>query len=390
MSSKAVAVPGRNPFRPTFGVSPPVLAGRYEILEDFTLALAEGPGAMERASLFVGGRGTGKTVMLNEVEHLARDYGWHVVAETATPGLLDRLVQQRLPELLRRIGPDFSGWRLKALSGFGVGAEWEATAKFPYRPDLRAQLAEVSDVVARTGAGGGLVLTVDEIHGGDRDELRELGATIQHCFREERSVAFVAAGLPAAVQDLLLKDKVLTFLRRGARYELGDVDLAEARHALEAPIVDGGRSIDPEALDLATRASRGYPFLIQLIGAQLWRHAGDAAMISLDIAELAVRTALPRMGRLLHEPVLADLSPVDRRFLAAMAEDEGPSRPHDIAVRMGVDDNYVSQYRLRLIAAEVIRPAGYGRVEFELPYLREYLLDRGFVDSAPEPALAAP
>ena len=189
-------------------------------------------------------------------------------------------------------------------------------------------------------------------------ELRELGATIQHCFREERPIAFVAAGLPAAVQDLLLKDKVLTFLRRGARYELGDVDLAEARHALEAPIVDGGRSIDPEALDLATRASRGYPFLIQLIGAQLWRHAGDAAVISLDIAELAVRTALPRMGRLLHEPVLADLSPVDRRFLAAMAEDDGPSRPHDLAVRMGVDDNYVSQYRLRLIAAEVIRPAG--------------------------------
>ena len=156
------------------------------------------------------------------------------------------------------------------------------------------------------------------------------------------------------------------------------------------PIVDGGRSIDPEALDLATRASRGYPFLIQLIGAQLWRHAGDAAVISLDIAELAVRTALPRMGRLLHEPVLADLSPVDRRFLAAMADDDGPSRLHDIAVRMGVDDNYVSQYRLRLIAAEVIRPAGYGRIEFELPYLREYLLDRGFVEPTPEPALAAP
>ena len=217
----------------------------------------------------------------------------------------------------------------------------------------------------------------------------KLGATIQHCFREERPIAFVAAGLPAAVQDLLLKDKVLTFLRRGARYELGDVDLAEARHALEAPIVDGGRSITSDALDVATQASRGYPFLIQLIGAQLWRHAGAAAVITLEVAELAVRTALPRMGRLLHEPVLADLSPVDRRFLAAMAEDDGPSRAHDIALRMGVDDNYVSQYRLRLIAAEVIRPAGYGRVEFDLPYLREYLVDRGLVTAAQEPALTA-
>ena len=86
--------------------------------------------------------------------------------------------------------------------------------------------------------------------------------------------------------------------------------------------------------------------------------------------------------------MLADLSPVDRRFLAAMAEDDGPSRPHDIAVRMGVDDNYVGQYRLRLIA-EVIRTAGYGRIEFELPYLREYLPRPGF-EPAPEPALAAP
>lgn len=211
---------------------------------------------------------------------------------------------------------------------------------------------------------------MDEIHGAERGELRQIGATIQHCFREQLPVSFVAAGLPAAVNDMLANDKVLTFLRRGARYELGDVDLVEAAHALEAPITDARRSITPDALDVAARASSGYPFMIQMIGAQLWRHAGDAHTIAVDTARRAVRTAMPRMGRLIHEPALADLSAGDRAFLAAMALDDGPSLMRDIAERLGVDTNYAGQYRLRLIAVEIIHEAGRGRVTFELPYLR--------------------
>ena len=45
----------------------------------------------------------------------------------------------------------------------------------------------------------------------------------------------------------------------------------------------------------------------------------------------------------------------------------------DVASRLDADANYASQYRLRLIAADMIRPAGHGRVDFTLPYLRDYL-----------------
>lgn len=37
-----------NPFKPTAGAEPPVLAGRDTVLEDFTDGLAEGPGARGR------------------------------------------------------------------------------------------------------------------------------------------------------------------------------------------------------------------------------------------------------------------------------------------------------------------------------------------------------
>ncbi len=35
--------------------------------------------------------------------------------------------------------------------------------------------------------------------------------------------------------------------------------------------------------------------------------------------------------------------------------------------------NYVSVYRNRLLAAGIIKTAGYGKVDFAAPYLREYL-----------------
>lgn len=58
-----------------------------------------------------------------------------------------------------------------------------------------------------------------------------------------------------------------------------------------------------------------------------------------------------------------------------MAKDDGPSKMADIQERLGVDVNYASQYRLRLIAAELIESSSHGYVDFALPYLREYLRD---------------
>lgn len=181
---------------------------------------------------------------------------------------------------------------------------------------LRTQVNELTDHLARRDTG--LMVTVDEIHGGSLDDLRALGAVIQHCFREERPVAFLAAGLPAAVTDLL-NDDVVTFLRRADRHHLGGVDAADVADALRQPIQESGRRI--------------------------------------------------------HEPALFDLSSIDRTFLAAMAVDEVPSRMADVAARMNVGVNYASQYRLRLIGADMIRPAGHGRVDFAVPYLRDYLRD---------------
>lgn len=361
-----------NPFTPTFGTSPPLLVGRDTDLDDFREGLRGGPGSPERATLVTGLRGTGKTVMLNAYEDVAGAEGWLVISETATPNLIDRITHEHLPRLLSEVDPRQTESRLTGVSlPGGFGADREVSERHTPRPGLRSQLNLLTDLLAERG-GGGVLITVDEVHRKGLNDLRELGTTIQHAFRERRNVAFVGAGLPSAVDDLL-SDEVSTFLRRADRRHLRTVRPEEVAAAIAVPVREAGRDITPDALQVAVAGTGGYPFMIQLVGLHAWRADSTAATIDVDQARRGVDQARRKVGQLVHASALADLSDVDRSFLAAMAHDDGSSRMADIAARLGVDATYAGQYRLRLIAAEVIEPRGHGLVDFTLPGLRDYL-----------------
>lgn len=69
----------------------------------------------------------------------------------------------------------------------------------------------------------------------------------------------------------------------------------------------------------------------------------------------------------------SDISDKDREFLCAMAEQDGPSTAGQIGHTIKSKPNVVSKYRNRLIAAGLIESAGYGKVDFAVPGLRQYL-----------------
>lgn len=202
---------------------------------------------------------------------------------------------------------------------------------------------------------------------------------MHHAFRENRELAFVGAGLAAGISDVV-NDDVLTFLRRAERHTLGSVARPDVQRAFLEPIEAAGRSISDQALQIMVNGARGYPFLLQLVGAQTWRLNPTAPEITVEDATRGVTRARRRLGELIHEPALSVASDIDKSFLLAMAHDDGPSKMADIQQRLGVDVNYASQYRLRLIAAELICPTRRGYVDFALPYLREYLREHSTTD----------
>ena len=153
---------------------------------------------------------------------------------------------------------------------------------------------------------------------------------------------------------------------------MGLVPLDSVANALKAPALEVGIEWTPEALELGTEATGGYPFMIQLVGQHAFRNT-SGGIIDESAVRAGIETARRKLGELVHEPSLADLSDVDRTFLTAMSKDDGPSRMADIAERMGVDTQYAGTYRRRLIDAEMIRPAGRCFVDYELPYIRKYL-----------------
>ena len=292
------------------------------------------------------------------------------------------MTHQHLPLLLRGLDP--AAVR-KRLSGLNIplgplgsaGADWNTVETHVVQAGLRNQIELLTDLLAADGLG--LLITLDEVHHQQIDELRQFGTTVQHAFREERELMFVGAGLSSAVSDLL-NDKVLTFLRRADRHHLGSVSRTEVARAIREPVGGAGRTIGDEALTVMVEGTGGYPFLIQLVGHRTWRlHPGTTEIIVNDARE-GVAEALRRLGSLVYEPALADASDVDKTFLLAMAKDDGPSKMADIQQRLGVNESYASQYRLRLIAAELIEPKKRGYVDFALPYLREYLRDEAVAE----------
>ncbi|GAA3523674.1 ATP-binding protein [Corynebacterium pilbarense] len=369
----------RNPFTATVGKTPPVLAGREHFLHDFDSAIWDGPGSHERISIVTGPRGVGKTVLLNEFEGVAKAHSWHVISETTTRGFTER-IRDRAYRLLQ----DEAGEPKRRLSGvtgpLNLGFTTESTSTYSPIPSLRTVLEEFFDHQAaqdeRLGQDPvGLLITLDELHYAHMNEIVEFGTTIQHLVREDREIAVAMAGIPGAVKPLLAADEgrnPVTFLRRANRIETGMVPIADVRDALDRTTSQIGVMWTENALDLAAAATGGYPFMIQLVGQHAFRNLhGD--VIDVDAVTSGIADARRKLGQLVHEPSLADLSEVDRTFLTAMSADDGPSRMSEIATRMGVDSQYAGKYRKRLIDAEMIRPTSHGFVDYELPYMREYL-----------------
>lgn len=359
-----------NPFSPSFGVSPPVLAGRQAALSDFETVFGN-VRSPSHAMLVWGPRGTGKTVLLNAFEDRATEHGWLTVSSAAATqsGLLDDITRKTM-QCLRGFEAQHGRRPGRVVSGISVGgvsvhteAAPEADALPAPQHDLESLLASLGDALAERGAG--LLITIDELHAADVSEIRQFGGVFQLASRRpERPIAFAGAALPE-LEDRLMAGAAATFLQRCGRHEIGSLSISDAATALSVPVETAGGRIDDDALRLAAETSGGQPYLVQLIGADMWDRCVDPiAGISADDVEGARVGSVRKFGEHVYAPLWRRLSDLDKRFLIAMLDDVGSTSVGDIGRRWGHDSRSLSRYRQRLLSAGLIAAVGRGRLAF--------------------------
>ena len=360
-------------FSPAFGNRPSYLVGREQIIHQFIEGLQTEPGNRQRATVMLGQRGSGKTVLLWELADRAADMGYAVASPTVTSeGMLERIVekiQEAGERYVKKTGPRVSGGSLGAF-GFTVGLEFskevQETKSFAYK---LTQLARTL-----SAQGHGILILIDELQANSAD-IRQIVTVYQELVGERLNVALVLAGLPGAVSSTL-NDKVLTFLNRANKIALPPLAFSDVDAYFQQAFASLGMHVDAAARRRAARETGGSPYLLQLIGHNMAIRAAENGTLSADALEAAFEASRMDFENDVCGTTLAALSEKDLAFLNAMASDEKESTMADIAQRMGVTSDYAQKYRRRLIDAGVIEAAGRGRVRFAVPFLHEYLRDQ--------------
>ena len=244
-----------NPFKPTAGKMPPVLIGRESIIEDFSEALENGAGAPGRLMLITGQRGFGKTVMLTELSKLAKEHGWFVINETASSGLCERLIAELSSEkninTQVELNPSIS---IPVLASIQLGNANYSNKKENTKGALALRRA-IEERLRKVAKGKGVMFAIDEAQAASREDMVALATTVQHVIRDEdakiltdsekKGVAFVFAGLPSMI-DELVNDEVLTFLRRSLKRELLPIPVLDVAYAYVQVVARAGKTISED------------------------------------------------------------------------------------------------------------------------------------------------
>lgn len=384
--------PIKNPFSPGAGSPPPELVGRDPVLNQARILLGRVKvGRSEKSLLLTGLRGVGKTVLLNEIERVARAEDYRTVSFEAHENKpLGPLIAAHLRPLLFDLDR-MAGAGDKAKRGLRVLRSFLGALKVTYNDitigldidpeegsadsgDLEVDLPNLFVAVAEAAAERKTMIAVliDEVQYFNQKELGALIMAMHKIQQRQLPVILIGAGLPIlpglAGASKSYAERLFSFPDVGALSE------AEASKALQDPAVAEHIRFDPVALKEIFRLTKGYPYFIQEWGYQCWNHA-ESSPISLDVVNQATATVLLRLDENFFRVRFDRLTPSEKNFMRAMAE-LGPEaqRTGDIADKLGVKVTSLGPVRAKLISKGMIFSPAHGDLAFTVPLFDEFMI----------------
>lgn len=358
-------------FAPAFGRRPAMLLGREQVTEEFLQGLTGVPGSRDRATLIMGQRGSGKTVLLLEMAEIAKKNGFIAASPTVVDtGMLDQIIEK-----LQYEGTSVFRQKKKQLSGVEIGFPWiSASLSFTGEDQegrsFSYKLHRLCEALEKKNKG--VLILVDEVQA-NHAELRRLAITYQELVGAGRNVALAMAGLPGAVSGTL-NDKVLTFLHRARKIRLQELAVGEIDAFYADAFSRLGISVSDEQRERAAASAKGSPYYMQLIGHYIAKYSGsDGKITNLQLAH-ALQKATAEYKDGVCIAVADSLTDLERDFIASM--NRGNTGISEIIRRMEIKPDLANNYRRRLLDAGILESPKRGQLICTVPELVEYLKER--------------
>jgi hypothetical protein len=384
--------PIRNPFSPGAGSPPPDLVGRDQILEQARILLGRIKSKRpEKSMLLTGLRGVGKTVLLNEIERLAKAAGYRTISIEAHE---DKPLGQLIAPILRTLLYDLNrvaGAGDKVKRGLAVlrsfvgglslrvgdvtfGLDIDPEVGAADSGDLEIDLPNLFVAVAEAAEErkAAVALFIDELQYFSQVELGALIMAMHKLQQRQLPIVLLGAGLPIlpglAGEAKSYAERLFSFPDIGA---LSEEDAAEA---LRAPAKAAGVVFEANALKEVYRLTNGYPYFLQEWGYQAWNLAA-ASPITLEVVHDATETVIPRLDKNFFRVRFDRLTPSEKRLLRAMAVlGPGPHRTGDVADALGVKVTSLGPVRAKLIKKGMIYSPAHGELTFTVPLFDEFMV----------------
>ena len=328
--------PIHNPYSPGAGSPPPELVGRDPILEQARILLGRiKVRRSEKSMLLTGLRGVGKTVLLNEIERLAKKQGYHTISIEAHEGkplgpLLAPQLRSLLFELDRVAGAGDKVKRglrvLRSFIGVLKVAYEDITVSLDIDPeigsadsgDIEIDLPNLLVVVGEAAEerNCAVAVLIDEIQYFNQKELGALIMAMHKIQQKQLPLLLLGAGLPIlpglAGESKSYAERLFGFPNVGA------LSAEEAARALREPAIAAGVEIEPKALEEIFRLTKGYPYFLQEWGYQCWNLATESP-IQVETVNKATEQVIPRLDANFFRVRFDRLTPSEKNFLRAMA-----------------------------------------------------------------------
>jgi hypothetical protein len=384
--------PVRNPYAPGAGTRPPELAGRRKILDDAKIAIQRvQAGRFAKSFIFIGLRGVGKTVLLNEVIRIAEGLGCQALYMEATdkkplPDLLVPELRRLLLSLdtlakatdatkrgLRILKSFVSAVKLN-YGGIDVGISIAPEKGVADSGDLEVDLTALFVAVGEAAKSqkSTVVIAIDELQYLTEKELSALIMAVHRASaQKELPVILVGAGLPQLVGQMGTSK---SYAERLFNFPpVGELSPTDARAAIEEPALKEGVKYSSKALDEIIRMSEGYPYFLQEWGYHAWDIAKGPNIKEAD-ALAAHEGTIASLDKNFFKVRLDRLTPTEKNYLRAMAElGPGPHRSGDIAEKLGVLVSSVAPLRSGLIKKGMIYSQSHGDTSFTVPLFDQYM-----------------